>query len=312
MTLNILYLADDRDWADYERELPKALEARRLDAHVSRDVAPDVVDFIVYAPVDGGQTNFSRFPRARAVLSLWAGVDQIVTNPSLTQPLARMADAGLREGMVEWVTAHVLRHHLCTDIDVLGQDGTWREGVRGPLARDRTVAILGLGALGMACGQALAALNFRVAGWARHPKTIAGIDCHHGADGLRNVLSRAEILVLLLPHTSDTENILNAETLACMPKGSVVINPGRGPLIDDTALLMALDKGQIAHATLDVFRTEPLPPDHPFWAHPNVTVTPHIASATRIDTACEFVAENIARVLAGKPLQAEVDRSAGY
>jgi len=115
-----------------------------------------------------------------------------------------------------------------------------------------------------------------------------------------------------LPDTPATANILNAQTLAQLPRGARIINPGRGTLVEDAALLAALDTGQIAAATLDVFRTEPLPAEHPYWAHPSVTVTPHIAAATRPDTASAVIAANIARVQAGQPLLHEVSRSAGY
>jgi len=312
MTLNILYLAENEDWTGFRHGIPAALAARGIDARIARDIPADEADYIVYAPDHSDKIDFSAFNRARAVLSLWAGVERVVKNPTLIQPLARMADAGLREGMVEWVTGHVLRHHLGMDAHILGQDGVWRGENRPPLAFDRTVAILGLGALGAACGLALARLNFKVLGWARRAREIEGMTCFSGDAGLRAALEKAAIVVLLLPLTRQTENILDAERLALMPSGSFVINPGRGPLIDDSALLGALDSGQIAHATLDVFRTEPLPPDHPYWAHPRVTVTPHIASATRTDTACEFVAENIVRAETGQPLIAEVDRGAGY
>ena len=124
-------------------------------------------------------------------------------------------------------------------------------------------------------------------------------------------LDGAEIVVLLLPLTDATANLMNAERLSRMAPGSVLINPGRGPLIDDKAMIEALDAGHPAHATLDVFRTEPLPPDHPFWAHPKVTVTPHIASATRPASAARVVAENIRRGEAGEPFLHLVDRSPG-
>ena len=125
-------------------------------------------------------------------------------------------------------------------------------------------------------------------------------------------MGRADLLILLLPRTAETENLLNADRLALMPEGAVIINPGRGPLIDDDALIAALDAGRIAHATLDVFRVEPLPPDHPFWAHPKVTVTPHIAADTRADSAAKVVAENIRRGEAGEPFLHLVDRARGY
>ena len=159
---------------------------------------------------------------------------------------------------------------------------------------------------------ALANLGFPVSGWSRSPKTVGNITCHHGPDGLRAALQGAEIVILLLPLTAGTENILDADALALLPKGAVIINPGRGPLIDDAALLGALDSGQIGHATLDVFREEPLPENHPFWHHDSVTVTPHIASETRPKTASESIARNIARAEAGKPLLHLVDRGLGY
>jgi glyoxylate/hydroxypyruvate reductase A len=158
----------------------------------------------------------------------------------------------------------------------------------------------------------LAHLGFPVTGWSRSPKQIDGLRCLSGEDGLRAALQEADILVLLLPLTPETENLLNADRLALLPPGAVILNPGRGPLIDDDALLAALDRGHLGHATLDVFRTEPLPPEHPFWAHPRVTVTPHIASETRPETAAEVIAENIRRGEAGQPLLHLVDRDAGY
>ena len=169
-----------------------------------------------------------------------------------------------------------------------------------------------MGELGTACAKALSAMGFPVSGWSRSIKTIKNIEIFHGVDGLDRALSTAQILILLLPRTASTENILNARTLGKLPKGSVVINPGRGHLIDDQALLDALDCGQISHATLDVFRKEPLSKDHPFWAHPFVTVTPHIASETRVTSASKMIVNNIQRAEAGEPLLHLVDRQRGY
>ncbi|MBD3680220.1 MAG: glyoxylate/hydroxypyruvate reductase A [Rhodobacteraceae bacterium] len=308
--INVLFSAAAEAWPEYEAPLRRALSEAGVEADLRTDFDPAEVDYVVYAP-NGGLSDFRPFTRAKAVLSLWAGVEKIVGNEHLTQPLARMVDHGLTEGMVEWVTGHVLRHHLGIDGNLAAQTGAWEPKVP-PLARDRKVSILGLGELGAACAQALARLNFDVAGWSRRSKTLDGIACHHGDDGLAAVLGRSEILVLLLPRTPETENILNARTLAQMPQGAVIINPGRGHLIDDEALLAALDSGQIGHATLDVFRVEPLPADHPYWANPNVTVTPHIASETRPESASRVIAENIRRGEAGEPFLHLVDRKAGY
>lgn len=309
--LTILFSAHADRWDQYDRPLHDALDAAGLGHYrVTTEAAPEEVDYIVYAP-NGGLSDFSVFPKLKAVLTLWAGVETIVGNPTITVPLARMIDAGLSEGMREWVTGHVLRHHLGMDAHINGKPGVWQPVVP-PLARDRTVAILGLGELGGTCAEALQALGFNVTGWSRSAKFLPGISCFHGSTGLITCLRQAEIVVLLLPDTPGTRNTLNKETLAAMPRGAFVINPGRGPLIDDEALLTALDGGQIAHATLDVFRQEPLPADHPYWTHPKVTVTPHIASETRPATAARVVAENIRRCEAGEPMLHLVDREAGY
>ena len=310
--INILFTGNDASWDEYALHLQTAFASLPFDVHLSRDIPADQVDYIVFGGGEAPITDFAPFTRAKLVQRLWAGVEDIVGNDSLTIPLARMVGGGLDQGMIEWVTGHVLRHHLGMDDHINGQDGVWRNDVTPPLAQHRPVTILGLGALGQACGQALAQLGFPVTGWSRSQKSVEGLTCVSGPGGFETALSRAQILILLLPKTQATENTLDENAIAKLPKDAVVINPGRGGLIDDQALLAALDQGQLSHATLDTFRVEPLPPEDPFWAHPKVTVTPHIASATRADLAAEVVAENIARGEAGKPFQHLVDRSAGY
>lgn len=308
--LTILMAAGPGNWERYAPPLRAALARDGIAADLVQEAAPEAVDFIIYAPSASLQ-DFTPFTRCKAVLSLWAGVERIVGNQSLTQPLCRMVDPGLTEGMVEWVTGHVLRHHLGMDRYILKTDRSWGHDCP-PLARGRKVAMLGMGALGEASARALQALNFRVEGWSRSPKTLPGLVTRHGADGLKETLKGADFVVTLLPRTPETENTLNAETLGWTNRGAVVLNPGRGPLIDDEALLAALDSGQIGHATLDVFRVEPLPQDHPFWSHPRVTVTPHIAADTRAETAVLVIAENIRRGVLGEPFINLVDRQRGY
>lgn len=308
--INVLFAAKPERWVEYEAPQKDALKAAGVDANLQTDFAPEEVDYIVYAPNSAVQ-DFTPYTRCKAVLNLWAGVESIVGNKTLTMPLCRMVDPGMTQGMKEWVVGHVMRHHLGMDRNILNQNGDWTPHVP-PLAQDRGVTIMGLGELGSACAEALRDLGFDVAGWSRRAKDISGVTCLHGDDGLKSALSRADILVLLLPKTAATENLLNAERLSWMPKGAMIVNPGRGPLIDDDALLAALNTGHIAHATLDVFRVEPLPKEHPYWAHPNVTVTPHIASETRVKTSSEVVAENVRRGEAGEPFVHVVDRSAGY
>jgi glyoxylate/hydroxypyruvate reductase A len=310
MPLNV-HFAPAALWEEYRDCLPAALAEAGLDALVSPE-APDpaAVDYIVYAPSAALQ-DFTPFTRTKAVLSLWAGVERIVGNATLTQPLARMVDPAMTEGMVEWVTGHALRHHLGMDRHIVNPGHVWDQTCP-PLARERPVAMLGMGQLGQACARALVALNFPVTGWSQTPKDIPGIPCLTGEDGLRQALSAARIVVTLLPKTPETENLLDARRLAWLAPGAVILNPGRGPIIDDAALLAALDAGRVGHATLDVFRIEPLPPDHPFWAHPRVTVTPHIAADTRAPSAARVIAENIRRSEAGLPLLHLVDRARGY
>lgn len=311
MTLNILFAARSERWEDYEAPLKTALDGQGFDYVLAPDMAPESVDYIVYAP-NSSVRDFSPYTRLKAVLNLWAGVEAVVNNDTLTVPLARMVDdEGLTQGMVEWVTGHVLRHHLGMDAHILNPEHIW-DDTPPPLSKDRPVTILGLGALGQACGAALTQLGFPVTGWSRSPKDIPGIRCLHGENGLSEALVGAQIVVLLLPKTPQTKNLMNAERLSFLPKGAVLINPGRGTLVDDEALLAALDTGRVAHATLDVFCTEPLPQDHPYWTDPHVTVTPHIASTTRPESAARVIADNIRRSEDGKPLKHVVDRVAGY
>ncbi len=311
MTTNILFAAGPEAWDDYEPHLRHWLAEAGITAEISPEAGPpETIDYIVYSPSSDVQ-DFTPFTRLKAVLNLWAGVETIVGNQTLTVPLARMVDTGLTEGMVEWVVGHTLRHHLNIDHALTHQSGDWVRHVP-PLARHRNVTVLGLGELGAACAQALAGLNFRVTGWSRSQRDVSGITCLSGPQGLEQALASAEILILLLPLTAGTDSLLNAAHLAQLPAGAVIINPGRGPLIDDAALLAALDTGQVGHATLDVFRVEPLPPEHPFWAHPHVTVTPHIASETRTETAAQVIVDNIRRGESGAPYLHVVDRGQGY
>lgn len=295
----------------YAALLARELAARGVKADLSPDHAPETVDYIVLDP-GGPLRDFRPFTRAKAILSLWAGVESFAGNGTITQPFARMVDPGMTRAMTEYVTGHVLRHHLGMDAHIRGLKGVWRQDVP-KLAPARKVTILGMGELGQAAARALAGLGFPVTGWSRSPKALPFLarSCA-GLAELDAALDGAEILVLLMPRTGDTENLVDAARLSRLAPGACLINAARGPLIVDDDLLAALDSGRLGHATLDVFRVEPLPPDHPFWHHPRVTVTPHVAAATQPETAAASVADNIARVEAGLPLQHRVDWTRGY
>lgn len=306
----VLFAASDALWQEYRAHLTHAFDGAGLAVDLVTAADPATVDYIIYAPVSPLQ-DFSPYVRCRAVLSLWAGVERIVANPTLTMALCRMVDPWLTEGMVEYVVGHVLRYHLGMDRHIVNPARVW-DPTCPPLARERRVTVLGLGALGAASAQALAALNFAVTGWSRGEKSLPGIRCLWGADGLDQALAGADIVVTLLPRTPDTENLLNDRSLALLAPGAAIINPGRGAIIDDDALLRALASGQVGRATLDVFRKEPLPQDHPYWADPRVTITPHVAADTRPGSASKVIAENIRRGQAGLGFLHLVDRDRGY
>lgn len=306
--MRVFFAAPARLWDEWA----PALRAACPEMELSREGDPASFDALIYAPgypETGAPMDFRPFTRARMVQSLWAGVERIVGNPTLTQPLCRMVDPGLAQGMAEWCLGWAMRLHL--GIDRYPQDGVWRNGLVPPLAPERPVTILGMGELGRAVAGKLLGVGFPVTGWSASGRPVGGVEVL-GADALPQALEGAEILISLLPDTPATRNLLDAQRLAMLPQGAFLLNPGRGTVLDDAALLAALDEGRLAHAVLDVFRTEPLPPDHPFWSHPQVTVTPHIAADTRPATAAPVAAENLRRAMDGRPLMHRVDRARGY
>ncbi len=276
------------------------------------DVDPELVEYLVYSN-DGPVTDFTTFTSLKGILNLWAGVDTLLKrDPPAHIPVVRMVEDGLTLGMVDYVSGHVLRHHLDVDRYIDSAPIEEWEVDFPPLARDRTVGVLGLGALGCACARALASHGFRVLGWSRSQKQIEGVGCRSGDEALDTTIAEAEILVLLLPYTPQTERILNARRIALMPRDACLINAARGQLIDHQALIEALNKELLRHATMDVYDVEPLPPDDPYWSHPRVTVTPHIASVTRPETASIVIIEQIARHERGEAFLHVVDRARGY
>lgn len=312
MTKTVLFSARAVLWDDYQPILADLFAKAGLDMNLILHTGhPNDVDYIIYAP-SGPVQDFTPFKNVKLIQSLWAGVDIALRNKTLTQPLARMVDPGMRQGMADYVLGHVMRYHLGMAAQEAAKPGEWLEDIAPPLAKSRTVGFLGIGELGMYCAHAVARQGFNVVGWSRTLKSDDVVKCSAGADGLRDVLAQSDILVLLLPDTADTTNLIDVKTIAQMKDGAAIINPGRGPLIDDAALLQSLDSGKLSGATLDVFRVEPLPADNPYWTHPKVLVTPHIASETHIETAAAVAVDNIACGETGKPFLHLVDRDAGY
>lgn len=273
---------------------------------------PEDIDFaLIWLPPEG---ELERYPNLKVACSLGAGVDHLM-KPGMVPghvPIVRLVDPQMSRQMREWILYAVLRLHREMPIfEAQQRDGIWKSHPN-PETAETTIGILGIGELGALAGRSLAALDFNVMGWSRSPKEIEGIDCRHGADGLDAVLENSNIVVCLLPLTAETRGILDAKAFARMPRGASVINAARGAHIVDDDLIAALDTGHLAFAMMDVFHTEPLPSDHPFWSHPKVTITPHVASLTPPGSSAPQIAENVRRMRAGEPLLNVVERSRGY
>ncbi len=276
------------------------------------DIGPpkDIDYALVYAPPAG---MLATLPNLKAIFSLWAGVDHFASDPDLPSlPVVRMVEDSMTASMTAHVVQQVLaRHGNAMAYRQQQADRQWRQ-LETLAPWQRRVGVLGLGELGRDAAQRLVAMRFDVAGWSRSPKEITGVDCFSGDDGLDRFLATTEILVCLLPLTPATTGIINAKLLARLPRGASIINCARGGHVVDDDLLAALDDGQIAEAALDVFHDEPLPANHPYWIHPRVTVTPHIAAISVPDTAIKSVADNIRRMEAGRPPLNVVDFNRGY
>jgi glyoxylate/hydroxypyruvate reductase len=270
-----------------------------------------------YAP----RGTLADFPNLKVVFSLGAGVEHIVGDPTLPNvQVVRIVDPDLTMRMTEYVVLHVLLHHRRQRLyDAQQRARHWFEHEQPP-ASAVAVGVMGLGVLGSAAAQALARLGFRTAGWsrtARRAEMLPGIETFHGADGLDAFLARTEILVCLLPATPVTLGILRLKLLRKLKRdgaagGASLINAGRGVLQVDADVLAALDDDTLAGASLDVFPTEPLPVESPFWTHPKVTITPHNAAASDPGALVANIVRQIERHEAGQPLEHVIDRAAGY
>ncbi|MBB6222892.1 2-hydroxyacid dehydrogenase [Rhizobium leguminosarum] len=273
-------------------------------------VDPDKVRYLLTWTVPG---DISRYRNLEVLFCIGAGVDQLKQD-SLPDHVAlvRMVEDGIIRMMQEYVTLGVLTlHREILAYRELQKQSAWQT-LAAPQAAGRRIGFLGLGILAQAAIERLKPFQFPLAGWSRSNKQIDGVTCHHGPDGLADFLAETDILVCLLPLTDETRGILNAELFSQLPAGARLLHVGRGPQLDQTALIEALDSGRLAAAMLDVTDPEPLPADHPLWQHPKVAITPHIASVTQPETAAHSVIENIRRHRAGETLIGLVDRTRGY
>ena len=252
-------------------------------------------------------------PNLKWIQSLWAGVERVLSEYSNEdEKIVRLIDPQLSKTMSEGVLAWSFYLHRAMPT-YLAQQATqsWNQPYL-PTPEERTIGLLGLGQLGKAAAFRLKENEFNVIGWSRSKAEIDGVETFHGADGFSEVLGRSDILVILLPLSSATQGLLNAENVAKIKPGASIINFGRGPIIDDDALIAALDSNHLEHAVLDVFSVEPLPREHPYWAHPSVTVLPHCSAPTNKKTGAKIAAKNISEYVAKGILPPSVDRKLGY
>ncbi len=255
------------------------------------------------------------FPNLKMIVSLFAGQDLLMADTTLPAgvPIVRASPHTGDPMMDEAALTHVLRHHRNLPDYLLAQRRAEWVSLPRIRAQDRKVGVLGLGIIGLNTAKCLAAHGFQVAGWVKHPrKAEEGIEIFAGKDQLGAFLARSEIIVNLLPATAETDNILNRETLALLPKGASIVNLGRGQQIVDADLIAALDSGHLSGATLDVFRQEPLPKEDPLWRHPRVTVLPHASRVPDARAMVPLICAQIARLRRGETLIDVVDPAIGY
>ncbi|QXI30570.1 2-hydroxyacid dehydrogenase [Pseudomonas vanderleydeniana] len=306
----ILYMAwpsDAEQWRAAFARLAPELEFR---------LAPDIGDpgdvryLIAW---ESSADLIERFPNLRVLYSAGAGVDQFdLSLLPAHVPLVRLVDPAMASIMTEYVQFAVLALHR----DILSYRAqqtarVWAELPIIPAAR-RRVGVMGIGNLGLAVLERLHPLGFQLSGWNRSEKAVPGGRCYVGMEQLPAFLAQCDILINLLPLTPQTTGILNRERLDCLPMGAGLVNVGRGAHLVEADVVRALDEGRLGGAILDVFEQEPPPPEHPFWSHPKVLMTPHVASTVQIDGAVSVILENLRRERRGDALLNVVDRSRGY
>ena len=277
--------------------------------------AAEAADAVTHVAAWGAPPGFfARFPHLQVVFSLGAGVDSLLQRDDLAASvkIVRLLDAGMAQQMTEYCLYGLLHYQRAMDIyrrQQQAEQWTPRDARR---ANNLRVSILGLGELGQRVAGDLSGMGYVVQGWSRRARQIEGVDCRHGEAGLDQLLMETDVLFCLLPATQNTRHLLDARRLALLPEGAAIINGGRGSLIDEDALLALLDGESLRFAMLDVFAVEPLPSGHPFWKHPRVIITPHVAADTVPADAVAQVAANLRKHAAGLPMDGGVDRLLGY
>jgi glyoxylate/hydroxypyruvate reductase A len=290
---------------------------RALDVSLDIRVWPDTgnkkeIEFAVTWNHPRGE--FLSYPNLKCIASLGAGVDHILSDPDLplSVPVTRIVDPSMYQSMSEFVVLAVLNHCRHFEMYLANQRyQKWKPKIP-ILAQDICIGVMGLGQLGADAAKKLSGIGFRVAGWRRTFQKINHVQIFSGDEALTDFLSQTHILICLLPLTPATQGILNKKTFNLLQPGAYIINVARGEHLVESDLLDAIESGQISGACLDVFRTEPLPEDHPFWSHPKIIVTPHISSLTNPKAVAPQIIENYRRAKSGMSLLNVVDPVRGY
>ena len=275
---------------------------------------PGPLDLVEYAAVwNPPRGGLKQFVNLKLIISIGAGVDHLLSDIDLptTVPIIRTVSDDLCQRMREYIVLHVLRlHRRLPEIERAQATHNWTEYVE-PLAQRVGVGVLGLGNIGTPVAITLASIGYSVMGWSASAKTLPGVRTFSGDVGLSQIAEHSDILICLLPLTSKTRNILNRDLFSSMPRGSSIINVGRGEHLAEGDLISALDSGQLRAATLDCFREEPLPPCHPFWSDPRILITAHTAGFIDPESGGRIIAANIKRFKDGARLEF-VDRTRSY
>ena len=306
--MNITFCCTDTKAEPWLQGLHAALPGVALS--VWQPGAPAADYAVVWAPP---QQFLDEQSGVKALFNIGAGVDALLKlRLPPTALVVRLDDAGMAVQMAEYVCHAVIRHFReFDDYEKAMRAGQWAFR-KQRLRQDFPVGVLGLGVLGERVVRALAQFDFPVNGWSRTPKAIDGVRTFSGAEGMNDFLAASRVLVNLLPLTPETENILNRATLSRLQAGGYVINVARGAHLVDGDLIALLDSGHLAGATLDVFRTEPLPADHPFWSHPRITLTPHTSARTLRDESITQMVGKIVALERGEAIAGIVDPVRGY
>ena len=313
----MLYLYTPDQPELYLRLLQEALPQEAIACWPQEVDANAITHAAVWAPPAG---FFARFPNLSTIFVMGAGVDKLLQRDDVPEQaqIIRLTDAGMAQQMTEYCLYGLLHYQRQMDRYARQQRERQWQPLDTRLAREVRVSILGLGELGSKVARNLVRMGYRVNGWSRRPRQLENVRSLHGEAGLRELLAQTDVLFCVLPATPETRHLLDAEHLALLPDDAALINAGRGALIDENALLARLDGGYLRFALLDVFAEEPLPGNHPFWHHPRVIITPHVAADTVPEEAVAQIAANLRALAGGQPvselsgISGLVDRRRGY